>query len=138
MGNTFVISGLKAKAHEIRAKISELEGQIKVCRRDLATIGEALRVFGDPDGFYVKPEALFSKGDLARAIFDALRNSPKGLQLPAIVEAVAKANNLDMNDAQLAPLVQRRVSAALYRFHGRNEITNQKMRGGMKAWKIMP
>jgi hypothetical protein len=138
MGEPHVISGLKAKAHEIRMRISELEGHIKVCRRDLATIGEALRVFGDPDGFYIKPEALFSKGDLARAIFDALRENPKGLQLPAIVEAVAKVHSLDMNDTQLAPLVRKRVTAALYRFHGRNEITNQKMRGGMKVWKIMP
>ena len=68
MSEPHVITGLKAKAHEIHMRIAKLEDQIKVYRKDLAVIGETLRIFGDPNGFYVKPEALFNRGSLGRAI----------------------------------------------------------------------
>ncbi|MGO9475832.1 MAG: hypothetical protein ACLPWS_20860 [Rhodomicrobium sp.] len=59
--NEHVISGLKAKQHDIRARKSELEGEIKACRCDLVSMSDALRIFGDPDA-YAKPEALFGRG----------------------------------------------------------------------------
>ena len=137
MGEPDVISGLKAKQQEIRRRISELEDDIKVCRADLVSISETLRIFGDPDA-YVKPEALFSRGDLARTIFDALRGSPNGLDLPALTGIVAKANNLDMNDAKLAQTVRTRVNNALYRYMHRNEVFNRKGRDGLRVWRLAP
>ncbi len=137
MGEPDVISGLKAKQQEIRRRISELEDDIKVCRADLVSISETLRIFGDPDA-YVKPEALFSRGDLARTIFDALRGSPNGLDFPALTGIVAKANNLDMNDAKLAQTVRTRVNNALYRYMHRNEVFNRKGRDGLRVWRLAP
>ena len=138
MGEPHIISGLKAKQHEIRTRISELENQVKAFRKDLACIREALRIFGDPDGFYVKPEPLFSRGDLSTAIFDALRGIPEGLDLSVITEAVAKANNLDLDDATLGPLIRTRVTNALNRMCGKGELINRKGIGGVRVWKIAP
>jgi hypothetical protein len=137
MGEPHVISGLKAKQHEIRMRISELEGQIKTCRCDLVSISEALRIFGDTEA-YVKPEALFGRGDLARTIFDALRTSPDGLDVSALSDIVAKANNLDLEDAVLAQTVRTRVTNALYRYMNRNEVFNRKGKSGVRVWRIAP
>ena len=137
MGEPHVISGLKAKQHEIRRRICELEDDIKACRRDLVSISEALRIFGDTEA-YVKPEALFSRGDLARTIFDALRTSPDGLDAQALTGIVTKANNLDMNDAKLAPIVRTRVNNALYRYMHKGEVFNRKGRDGVRVWRLAP
>jgi hypothetical protein len=137
MSESHVISGLKVKQYEIRRRISELEDEIKVCRTDLVSISETLRIFGDPDA-YVKPEALFSRGDLARTIFDALRGSLEGLDLHQLTEIVAKANNLDMDDAKLAPIVRTRVNNALYRYMNKGEVFNRKGRDGNRVWRLAP
>jgi len=137
MSESHVISGLKAKQHDIRVRIWELEDDIKACRADLVSISEALRIFGDPDA-YVKPEALFGRGDLARTIFDALRTSLDGLDVSALTNIVAKANNLDMNDPQLAQLIRKRVHCAMYRYMHRNEVFNRKGRDGVRVWRLAP
>jgi hypothetical protein len=92
MAETHAVSGLKAKKEEIRCRISELENDIKACRSDLVTISEALRIMGDED--YAKPEALFGRGELAKIIFDALRDAPDGLEIKALADVVMKANGL--------------------------------------------
>lgn len=138
MSESHVISGLKMKQHEIRMRISDLEDQIKACRKDLTCIGEALRICGDPDGYYVKPEALFGRGDLARVIFDALRQSPEGLDLHSLIAIVAKANSIDLNDSKLAPIVKTRVNNALYRYMHKREVLNRKGPHGTRVWKITP
>ncbi len=137
MTDTHVVSGLKAKQHDIRTRISELENEIKACRLDLVAISETLRIFGDPEA-YVKPEAMFGRGDLARTIFDALRGSPDGLDLHALADIVVKANGYDMNDAQLAATVRNRVNNAMYRYMNKGDVINRKKRDGVRVWRIAP
>ncbi len=84
-----------------------------------------------------KPEALFG-GDLARTIFDALRGSLEGLDLHQLTDIVAQANNLDMDDAKLAPIVRTRVNNALYRYMNKGEVLNRKGRDGAKVWRLAP
>lgn len=137
MSESHVISGLKVKQHDIRTRIWELENEIKGCRADLVSISEALRICGDPDA-YVKPEALFSRGDLARTIFDALRGSQEGLDVYVLTEIVAKASSLDMNDPKLAQAVRTRVNNALYRYMNKGEVFNRKGRDGVRVWRLAP
>ena len=137
MSEPHVISGLKAKQHEIHKRIWELENEIRVCRADLVMLSEALRICGDPDA-YVKPEALFSRGDLAKTILDALRVNPDGLDLHALVEIVAKASNLDMGNAKIDPMVRTRVNNALYRYLGKGEVFSRKGRDKVRMWRLTP
>src|SRR5208282_6370437 len=123
--NENVISGLKSKQHDIRMRISELENEIKACRLDLVAISETLRIFGDPEA-YVKPEAMFGRGDLARTIFGALRASPDGLDTRQLAEIVMKANEFDMNDAKLTATVRNRVNNAMSRYLNKGEVINRK------------
>ena len=101
------------------------------------SISEALRICGDFDA-YVKPEALFSRGDLARTIFDALRGSQEGLDVYVLTEIVAKANSLDMNDPKLAQTVRTRVNNALYRYMNKGEVINRKGKDGIRVWRLAP
>lgn len=48
MAEPHVINALRAKQDEIRRRIADLEKQVTACRSDLATISEALRIFGEP------------------------------------------------------------------------------------------
>jgi hypothetical protein len=132
-----VISGLKTKQWEIRRRISELENQIKACRLDLIAISEALRIFGDPEA-YVKPEALFGRGDLSRTIFGALRTNPDGLDTRALAETVMQANEFNMDDTKLATTVRNRVNNAMYRYLNKGEVINRKMPDGTRVWRIAP
>jgi hypothetical protein len=132
-----VINGLKAKQHDIRRRISELENDIKACRADLVSISEALRIFGDPEA-YAKPQAMFGRGDLSRTIFGALRAAQDGLDVPALTEIVARVNKFDMNDAKLAAIVRSRVSTALYRYASKGEVINRKKPDGTRIWRLAP
>jgi len=132
-----VISGLKAKQHDIRTRIGELENEIKACRADLIAISESLRIFGDPDA-YVKPEGMFGRGDLSRVIFDALRETPDGLTILTLAEIVMKANGFDLSDAMLTHVVRTRVGNALYRYYHKGEVINRKMPDGRRIWRVAP
>jgi len=132
-----VISGLKAKQWEIRRRITDLENEIKACRCDLVSISEALRIFGDLEA-YVKPEAMFGRGDLARTILDALRASTDGLDMRALSEIVMQANGFDMNDAKLAATVRTRVNNAMYRYLQKGDVINRKRPDGTRIWRVAP
>ncbi len=134
---THVISGLKAKQHDIGRRISGLENDIGACRADLVSLSEALRIFGDPEA-YVKPEAMFGRGDLARTIFGALRNAPDGLGVAALTGIVAKANNFDMSDTKLAPMVRTRVNNARYRYMHKGEVLKPRRDRGRSPKRTCP
>ncbi|MGO9472346.1 MAG: hypothetical protein ACLPWS_02790 [Rhodomicrobium sp.] len=118
-------------------RISELEGEIKACRCDLVSISDALRIFGDPDA-YVKPEAMFGRGDLSRVIFDALRETSEGIDIPSLTEIVMRANGFDLADAMLTTVVRTRVGNALYRYMHKGELINRKRPDGTRVWRLAP
>jgi hypothetical protein len=69
---------------------------------------------------------MFGRGDPARTISGALRCNPDGLDLAALVEIAAKANNLDRDGAKLTPIVKTRVNNALHRYMNKGEVINRK------------
>ena len=100
MANSHIISGLKAKQEQIRREIRDLEKKLQASRKDLATITDALRVFGEAQS-KAKPEKLFGRGERYRISLDALREAPDGLDTKEITAAIAKAKGLSLNDAEL-------------------------------------
>jgi hypothetical protein len=134
MAETHAVSGLKAKKEEIRCRISELENDIKACRSDLVTISEALRIMGDED--YAKPEALFGRGELAKIIFDALRDAPDGLEIKALADVVMKANGYAAEDRELYTAVLSRVGHAMYRYLHKGQVSKRRMRDGTRVWRL--
>ena len=67
MAEPHVTSGLKAKREEIKRAILDQEQKLKSTRADLATINEALAIFGESSGeprTYFQRDQIFDRGDL--------------------------------------------------------------------------
>ena len=114
MAEFHVVGGLKAKQEEIRRRVADLEKQIKACRSDLATISDALRIFGEPTK-YAKEDRLFERGERARIIFDAIREAPDGLDTKELAVIVMKAKGLDLDESELSDL-RRLICIGMQRF----------------------
>ncbi len=134
MAESHVVSGLRAKQEEIRRRIFELEKQSRSCRADLHTISEALRIFGEPDK-YAKEAPFLGGGDRTRIIFDALRESPNGLDTKELALIVMKAKRLDLEDAELAKLC-RLIGITLHRLRAKGRVKQGEMRDGVRMWQV--
>jgi hypothetical protein len=67
MPESHVVSGLKAKRDEVKRAILDYEQKIKTARADLATLNEALAIFGEFSGNpkkYFERRQLFERGEL--------------------------------------------------------------------------
>jgi hypothetical protein len=65
MSESHVVSGLKAKRDEIKRAVFEYQQKIKAARADLATINEALSIFGESSGeprTYFQRDQIFDRG----------------------------------------------------------------------------
>jgi len=121
MSESHVLSGLKAKQDDIERRIADLENEIEACRVDDTTISEALRIFGEPIS-YVKAKKTFSRGELARVIFDALRTSPGGLDTKELAAVAMRAKGLDLEDSTLVSTTHYRVGIAMQRYQGKRRV----------------
>jgi hypothetical protein len=109
-------------------RISELEKQIKACRSDLATISDALRIFGEPSK-YAREDRLFDRGERARIIFDTLREAPDGLDTKELAVIVMKAKGLDLDETELSDL-RRLICRGMQRFRTKGRVRQGEMRDG--------
>lgn len=134
MAESHVISALKSKQDEIRRRIADLEKQVKACRSDLATISEALRIFGEPDK-YAKEDRLFDRGERARIIFDALREAPAGLDTKELAAIVMKAKGLDLDESEFSAL-RRHIGIGMQRFLAKGHVLQGEMRDGVRVWRL--
>ncbi len=134
MADSHIISGLKAKQEQIRREIRDLEKKLQASRKDLATITDALRVFGEAQS-KAKPEKLFGRGERSRISLDALREAPDGLDTKEITAAIAKAKGLSLNDVELRDM-ERHVGISLHAFVARGLIRKDEMRDGVRVWKL--
>ena len=135
MADSHIISGLKAKQEEIRRRISELEKQIKACRSDLATISDALRIFGEPSK-YAKEGRLFDRGERARIIFDALRQAPDGLDTKELAIVVMKAKGFALDERGLSDM-RRLICIGMQRFRTKGRVQQGEMRDGVTVWRLV-
>jgi hypothetical protein len=135
MAEPLIISGLKKKQEELRRRMAEIEKQFQACRKDLLTISEALRVFGEPQS-YAKPERLFGRGERARIIFNALRTSPEGLDTKEIAAILVKEKGLVLNEAELRDL-ERHTGIRMHNFVSRRIVRKGEMRDGVRVWRIV-
>src|SRR5258706_8509170 len=97
MAESHVVSALKAKQHDIKRRILDLETEIKTCRSDLTAISETLRIFGEPQN-YARAEQTFARGELSQIVFDALRASPEGLDTKELAAIAMRAKGFDLED----------------------------------------
>ncbi len=120
MAETHVISGLKTKRAEIAGLLAECDERRAALKGALATIDAALRLFayeGDPAEIKAKRKRrwMFKRGELQRAVMDALRAADGPLTNAEISEMVIRSKGWSAADAALAVADVYRFSAALNR-----------------------
>jgi hypothetical protein len=143
--NSFTISGLKRKRGEIAGQLLILEGQARCLRADLSAVDHTLCLL-DP---LAKPHTIkvlkprhrfkyFEAGELARLIFDQLRNA-KGnpVLVPALTAAVMDAKGLDKKHRDAVREISARVLAQLHSLAKRGRIERIGRRVGV-SWILPP
>jgi hypothetical protein len=138
MAECHVVSSLKAKRDEIRRAILDQERKIKSVRADLATINEALSIFGESSGeprTYFQRDQIFDRGDLPRIIFDALRNATRPLSTTELAAIVIQAKGFDTEDRELASRVSHGVGMALNRYRKYGQVVADGFDGKVRVWR---
>lgn len=137
MTDSHVVSGLKAKRDDIKRAILDYEQKIKTARADLATLNEALAIFGEFSGNLKKcfeRRQLFERGELMRIIMDASRDAPDGLTTRELTEIAMKANAFDLEDDKLFARVTHSVGNALAGYKRAKQIRADGVRQGVQVW----
>jgi hypothetical protein len=139
MSESHVVSGLKAKRDEIKRGILDQERKIKAARADLATINEALAIFGESSGeprTYFQRDQIFDRGDLPRIIFDALRAATRPLSTVELATIVMKAKGFDTEDHDRATRVSHGVGMALNRYRKNGQVVADGFDGKVRVWRL--
>ncbi|HKI60721.1 MAG TPA: hypothetical protein VKA31_00360 [Mariprofundaceae bacterium] len=138
MPESHVVSGLKSKRDEIKRAILDYEQKIKTARADLATLNEALAIFGEFSGNpkkYFERRQLFERGELMRIIMDAFRDAPDGLTTRELTEIAMEAKGFDLDDDKLFARVTHSVGNALAGYKRAKQIRADGVRQGVQVWK---
>ena len=114
MAESHVISGLKAKRAEIAGLLAEYDERRAALRDGLAVIDAALRLFayeGDPAEIKAKRKRrwMFRRGELQRAVMNALRAADGPLTNAEIAETVIRSKGWKSTDAALVDAVAEKV-----------------------------
>lgn len=114
MAESHVISGLKTKRAEIAGLLAECDERRSALKEALATIDAALMLFayeGDPADIKARRKRrwMFKRGELQRAVMDALRAADGPLNNAEIAAQVIRAKGWNAADAALVDAVAEKV-----------------------------
>lgn len=142
MQNDHTISGLIRKRAELAGKLEAAQNTVRTLIIDLDNIDAAIHIF-DPDVVLeaIKPKPLppknqAYKGEVSRAVFGALRNSPKPMTAPELAQHVMAGRGLDASDKRLVKLITRRVAACLRHHRAKGIVSSQEGKGRFMVWEI--
>jgi len=140
MGDTFIISGLKAKRAELSGLIADYEKRIGQARADLVHVDAVLRMFApevEPDA--IKPKKAvqrngwFSVGECYRLALDTLRTAPRPMPTREVTERLMLVKGLDPADARTRELVQKTVIGTLNRA---SDVLERVVGNEVVAWRV--
>jgi hypothetical protein len=146
MAESHVVSALRDKRGEISGEIVAAERRINDLRASLVHVDATLKLFAGRD---INPEAILSRlpkakpllaqpmsrGDLTKAILDAVRRAGDSVTTNEVTEAVAVALDIAANDADRMRRLRERVESTLYRQRNRGILTTVKD-GSRTLWRV--
>ena len=123
------LSGLITKRAEIAGEITHTRAKLRQLIIDLGHVDAAIRIFDpefDVEGIKPKqPPPLYNvsfRGEFVRIILDMMREAQGPVTTKEITLHVMRGRGLNMADAALVALFQRRVRGLLYHYRGRGMI----------------
>ena len=142
MANENVLSGLIRKRAEIGGELEAAQQRVRQLIIDIDNVAATIRIFApDIDLEEIRPKPLpprhaAFKGEIGRAIMDALRGTGEALTTRDITLRVMAARDLNAADPRLARTLQKRVGAALRHMRGRNSVLSDRLKGGRVGWHL--
>lgn len=144
MAEPHVVTALVKKRAEMAGEIEAAEQRVDQLRADLIHLDATLRLF-DPEAL---PETIppkhprparadwFGRGELARRIFDALRDAERALCPREIALRAMQAKGFDPDDKMLAAAFTKRVDQALQRLRREGRVSRESGPGQTMVWRV--
>jgi len=143
MGETFVISGLRAKRTEIARRIHAVEDHLKRLRASLAHIDAILPLFeaGDDDPDILKRplhrrSRYFASGEVLKRCRDILRTATAPLSSVEIADILMAAKKISKDDPQIRRYIADSVLPVMRRLVKRG-IAKKSGEGHTTRWEIV-
>lgn len=140
--NEHVLAGLIRKRAEIAGQIEAAQMQLRQLVIDIDNVDATIRLFKpDIDLEEIKPKPLpprhtAFKGEIARIVLGALRDSATPLTTKDITIRVMSERNLNLNDKKLVRIVSKRAGACLKHYRNKGMVKSQRRGTGM-VWEIV-
>lgn len=140
MENEHVLSGLIRKRAEIGGELEAAQTRVRQLILDIDAVDSTIRLFApDIDLEEIRPKPLpprhaAFKGEIGRAIMEALRASAEGLTVRDLTARVMAARSLNAADKRLVKAMQKRTGAALRHMRRRGTVRSDARSGGL-VWR---
>lgn len=142
MANENVLSGLIRKRAEITAQVEALQMQLRQLIMDADNLDGSIRLF-DPgmDLTEIRPRAVPRQhvafmGEVKRTTLNALRETGLALTIKDIALRAMAERKLNVSDARLVRVVEKKVGSCLRNLRGRGIVRSEKERGSYLRWKL--
>jgi hypothetical protein len=142
MENEHVLSGLIRKRAEVAGELDAAQQRVRQLIIDIDNVDATIRIFApDIDLEEIRPKPLpprhaAFKGEIGRAIMDALRGTGEALTTKDIALRVMAARDLNAGDPRLARTVQKRVGAALRHMRPSGRVRSERGKAGVCLWRL--
>lgn len=142
MANENVLSGLIRKRAEVAGELEAAQQRVRQLIIDIDNVDATIRIFApDIDLEEIRPKPLpprhvAFKGEISRAIMDALRGTGEALSTRDLTLRVMAARDLNAADPRLARTVQKRVGAALRHMRPSGRVRSERAKAGVCLWRL--
>lgn len=142
MENEHTISGLVRKRAEMAGQLEHYQTVVRQLIIDLDNVDATLRIFQpDIELSEIRPKALpprnsASKGEVARVILAAMRNSPTPLTMIELARLVMAARGISRSNKKMELVIRKRVSSALRSYRAKG-IVESTQGAPYLLWKIV-
>ena len=141
MENDNLIAGLIRKKSEITAQVEALQIQLRQLIMDADNIDGAIRIFNpDIDLADIRPRTVPRShvaflGEVRRTTLNMLRETGLALTIKDIALRVMTERKLNISDARLVRLIEKKVGSCLRSLRSRGVVQSEKDRGSYLRWK---
>ncbi len=140
MTETHILSGLKAKRHDVEASIKAYDAKLQQARRDLAHVNATLALFAsDEPGTiraYTDTSRLFNRGELW-GLCQAMLTEHGPQDTRELSRRIAEAKGMDAADPVLCKALAYRIIQALTLQWKRKRIGSEGIRRGVRVWALL-
>ena len=144
MENSYVIAGLVKRRAELAGEAEALKARIARVATDLGHLDATIRLF-DPDFDLaaIRPKRVrtgdvANRGEMSRAVLDALRGAAAPMATATVVAAVMAGRGMDAQDHKAVGLMMGRVGMALRRQERNGAVRGAREPGKPVLWELAP